>query len=549
MSNSILTNTSAMAALQTLRSINQQLDSTQNQISSGLRVGSASDNAAYWSIATTMKSDNQALSAVSDSLGLGASTVDVAYTALNSTITTLNDIKSRLVSAQQPGVDKSKIQSEITSLQQTIKSTADSANFSGSNFLSIDSSKGTTQSVVASFTRDSSGAITLGTIGIDTSKTALFDSSATGSGLLEKSLGNTSAAGVAAADVAGAVTTAATHGTAAISNALSYDSGAAGDKLTLSIAVDGGTAQTVDVTADASGNVTQAEVFNQINQMFANNQLSGFSASMDGSGNIVLTSDSLGANSSVTLSATTSGTLAATTVGTTDVTGAKTETAGVAEVGNASTTDWAGFSSVTLDSNDTISFDVAVDGGAAKNITINRATIDQVLGASAKGKIASSTEMSQVLNKALVGSGVYTTESAGTITLTTATGKTGSASSLTISNVKASGGANDFDLMGLDITNATTAQIGDYINGVDKMIQSVTTAASDLGATKTQITNQSDFLSSLMNSIDSGIGTLVDADMNEASTKLKALQTQQQLGIQALSIANSNSQNILQLFR
>ena len=49
--------------------------------------------------------------------------------------------------------------------------------------------------------------------------------------------------------------------------------------------------------------------------------------------------------------------------------------------------------------------------------------------------------------------------------------------------------------------------------------------------------------------IDKGVSKLVDADMNEESTKLKALQTQQQLGIQALSIANSNAQNILSLFR
>ena len=60
---------------------------------------------------------------------------------------------------------------------------------------------------------------------------------------------------------------------------------------------------------------------------------------------------------------------------------------------------------------------------------------------------------------------------------------------------------------------------------------------------------QEDFVSNLMDTIDKGIGRLVDADMNEESTRLKALQVQQQLGIQALSIANSNSQNILSLFR
>ncbi|MQB08333.1 hypothetical protein DXT96_00370, partial [Agrobacterium sp. ICMP 6402] len=69
---SILTNVAAMSALQTLRSIGQNMEATQDRVSSGQRVGEASDNAAYWSIATTMRSDNGALSAVQDALGLGA---------------------------------------------------------------------------------------------------------------------------------------------------------------------------------------------------------------------------------------------------------------------------------------------------------------------------------------------------------------------------------------------------------------------------------------------------------------------------------------------
>jgi flagellin len=64
-----------------------------------------------------------------------------------------------------------------------------------------------------------------------------------------------------------------------------------------------------------------------------------------------------------------------------------------------------------------------------------------------------------------------------------------------------------------------------------------------------RIEMQEDFVSKLTDSIDSGIGRLVDADMNEESTRLKALQTQQQLAIQSLSIANTNSENILSLFR
>ena len=77
----------------------------------------------------------------------------------------------------------------------------------------------------------------------------------------------------------------------------------------------------------------------------------------------------------------------------------------------------------------------------------------------------------------------------------------------------------------------------------------MTTAASSLGAVKSRIGMQQDFVSGLMDALDRGIGTLVDADMNEESTRLQALQVQQQLGIQALSIANGSSQNILKLFQ
>jgi len=87
------------------------------------------------------------------------------------------------------------------------------------------------------------------------------------------------------------------------------------------------------------------------------------------------------------------------------------------------------------------------------------------------------------------------------------------------------------------------------IRAVDSMFTQMTDAAANLGAVNSRISMQEDFVSNLRDSIDKGVGRLVDADMNEESTRLKALQTQQQLGIQALSIANSSSQNILSLFR
>jgi flagellin len=70
---SINTNVAAMTALQSLTATNKALTETQNRISTGLRVANASDNAAYWSIATSMRSDNSALSTVQDALGLNCS--------------------------------------------------------------------------------------------------------------------------------------------------------------------------------------------------------------------------------------------------------------------------------------------------------------------------------------------------------------------------------------------------------------------------------------------------------------------------------------------
>ncbi|MEI1252093.1 flagellin N-terminal helical domain-containing protein [Rhizobium aouanii] len=155
---SINTNNAAMAALQTLRGINQGLQETQAHVSSGYRVGKASDNAAYWSIATTMRSDNKALSAVSDALGLGAAKVDTAYSAMDSAIDVVGDIKAKLVAATENGVDKAKVQEEISQLQQQLMSIAQSASFSGENWVA---GADGTKNVVASFVRDGSNAVSV----------------------------------------------------------------------------------------------------------------------------------------------------------------------------------------------------------------------------------------------------------------------------------------------------------------------------------------------------------------------------------------------------
>lgn len=205
---SLLTNTSAMTALQTLTQTNKKLAITQNRISTGYRVATASDNAAYWSIATTMRSDNKALSTVQDALGLGAAQVDVAYTAMEKAKDFLDEIKARLIAAKQPGVDKAKIQSEITQFQEQLKGVASNATFSGSNWLSIDSSAAGwngVQKVVSSFSRTMGGGISIGTIDVDLARIALFDAKPTVGGLLEvgQALTNTGGLQDTATPVAG----------------------------------------------------------------------------------------------------------------------------------------------------------------------------------------------------------------------------------------------------------------------------------------------------------------------------------------------------------
>ncbi len=143
---SINTNLAAMTALQALNHTNADMTKVQNRVATGLRVSTAADNAAYWSIATTMRSDRMALSTVSDALGLGAATVDTTIAGLDNAIKISSDIKAKLVAARAPGVDRDKIQSEITQLQASLQSTVDAASFSGQNWLSVDSTGTTTKS-------------------------------------------------------------------------------------------------------------------------------------------------------------------------------------------------------------------------------------------------------------------------------------------------------------------------------------------------------------------------------------------------------------------
>ncbi|WP_206614945.1 flagellin [Aureimonas ureilytica] len=175
---SVNTNIAAMTALRNLQATNATMETTQSRISTGFKINSAKDNAAYWAIATTLKSDNKSFSTVKDALNLGSATVDVAYQALNSAKNVLDELRNKLSAATSGGVDRTKIQSEIGDLQNQLKSIANSAVFSGENWLSVnsaDASYSALKKVVSSFDRVATGGVTIGTVDIDTTQTALFD--------------------------------------------------------------------------------------------------------------------------------------------------------------------------------------------------------------------------------------------------------------------------------------------------------------------------------------------------------------------------------------
>ena len=145
---SLLTNASAMTALQTLTKTNKSLSVTQNRIATGQRVSEASHNAAYWSISVGMKAQNGALSAVQDSLGFGKAILDTAYTALHEAITKATDMLAKYVTAETDGIDTNAVTAEIEQLSDQIVAIAQNANFEGQNLLE---SGGTDVSVVSGY--------------------------------------------------------------------------------------------------------------------------------------------------------------------------------------------------------------------------------------------------------------------------------------------------------------------------------------------------------------------------------------------------------------
>jgi flagellin len=153
---SILTNSSALTALMTLNQTEQALASTQNEVSTGLAVGSAAANASYWSIATQLSSNQGVVSAVNDALTQSQSVLDTATSALQSIITTINSISNTLTEAKNPTADLPQINTTLASLGKQLTDAVNGASFNGLNLL--DGSQTAALNFVSGFNQTLSGA-------------------------------------------------------------------------------------------------------------------------------------------------------------------------------------------------------------------------------------------------------------------------------------------------------------------------------------------------------------------------------------------------------
>lgn len=560
---SINTNISAIAALQTLRIISGALEKTQAEVSSGLRVARASDDAAYWSISTTMKSDASSMSAAQDAMAFGAAKIDTVYAGIEATIGVVDAFKAKIVAAMESGVDRTKIQGELEQLKQQAVSIATTASFSGQNWLNTNiadiydqSNSGTT--LTTGFVRQGSS-VRVTTTDVDLAGLSLFNT--TGGGILEKDERSPGTIGGLRN------TDAFTYGGGAIQS-FTFDGPL--------VFTDDSTAITFDMILDADdpsnttspgGGTTVSATLNRtlMDQVYPT--LNGVISSRDQFAWLVreaiiplgaqFASRSGTTDGYALLSRETSG-LTGSSIQVLNVSStlADGKTGGLAVTGTnyGSRPSVVSYWDEPFNVHTTAQIYVPIRvNGTTTTLEITRATVDQALGTTT-GDVTSADDLVTVLNAALQAQnvGVTATNGGGYILYEadeTVHKASGSKTSIGVGSAyDGYGNLADFDLLDIDIAS-DTADLDHYLTGIESMLGKLTNAGEVLGSLKSRNGMQSEFLETLMDSIDRGVSRLIDADMEEASARMNALQTQQQLVIQSLQIANSRPQAFLSLFK
>ena len=532
---SILTNTSSMVALQTLKGINSNLQKVQSEISTGKSVNSAKDNAALWAISKVMESDVAGFKAVSESLALGDSSVAVARNASETVTDLLTDIKSKVIAAQESNVDREKIQTDIGQLTDQIKAVTGAAQFNGLNLV-----EGTEDvDILASLDRDSSGGVN------DSKITIARQDLTTGAGQ----------DGTTAATSSGYATISSNDGVAGgkTSTAASPTAITGGDTVSQNTNATAGENLTIAVATPTAGETYSVTIGGKTASFLAAN-----TNAADIRDGLIANLNALGIEGA---------TFAAS--GSTDITVSNTNAFETLDVSTTQSSDPTALVIDNYDGNGTANADftspvnsLQIDQRATSvdfsaTATVNEGDTFQIqVGTAATfsytaGKGESMEDVARGLKIAADSQGVAeitaeVQDNNGTASL--AIDYDGSPASLTFSVTTggtASGGL--FGLENLDVT--TDAGAAAALDNIETLIQSSIDAAAEFGSVAGRIETQSDFISKLTDSLKSGIGTLVDADMEEASARLQALQVQQQLGVQSLSIANQAPQSLLSLFR
>ena len=293
--NSILNNSSALSALQSLNMTEQNLSITQNQVSTGLAVANASQNAAYWSVGQQLNSDSGIVTATNSALSQSQAIFDTATSAINSVITTINSIQTAITEATNPGADISNINTTLASLSAQLTDAINGASFNGTNVLN--GSIAGTMNFVSGFDASSSGG-TISTIAFTTQ--ALSGAPTVASTVEEPAITNaTTITQLQALTDNTATVTAASYG----NDIIDKTTDTTGDTFTVtSVALDGTQTVTTYTGIDANGNETTVAAAASLDVSVATTPPAGATSGLLSQGAYNLTS--LGAGNSTQVSST-----------------------------------------------------------------------------------------------------------------------------------------------------------------------------------------------------------------------------------------------------
>ena len=159
---SILTNNSAMVALQTLKSINSNLAKTQNEVATGKSISSAKDNAAIWAISKVMETDQSAFKAIQSNLNTATAVVSTGLAGAEQITTLLQEMKDLATGVASDGNEYSKVNADIQAKKDQISAVINASQLNGVNLLRTNPVPGQTDyTVLASLDR------TMGTVETD----------------------------------------------------------------------------------------------------------------------------------------------------------------------------------------------------------------------------------------------------------------------------------------------------------------------------------------------------------------------------------------------